>query len=170
MEILQEISFSEEVDTIEVSVSFLIRSESVALESLSKELGLKPTRLWNKDEEYLGRQFNPTTKKVEHIKRKRLFSIWEIDSSRFVSSKKVEEHVKYMIDLLLPKKVLISRLLANEEYYIKIYIFKKSYAEVIDYQIDPKFLTELSSLCKNVSFSNYYMPSTSSEDATEIKK
>jgi hypothetical protein len=164
MEVLQEIDFSEEVDTIEISVSFIIRSESLPLESLSKELGLNPTRSWNKGEEYIGKQFNPIIKKAEQIQKKRLFSIWEIDSSNFVSSKKVEAHIDYMVDLLISKKNIINGLLNEKDYFIKVNILKKSNAEVIDYQVNPKLLTELISLCKNVSFSNYFVSSDNKDD------
>jgi hypothetical protein len=157
-EVLQEINSNEEIDTIEISVSFIIRSESLVFESLSEELGLKPTRLWNKDEEYIGKQFNTVINQFEQVTRKRHFSIWEVDSSCFLSSKRVEDHIKYMVNLLMPKQNIINRLLGEKEYFIKVNIFKKSYAEVIDYQIDPKLLTELISLCKNVRFSNYYVP------------
>jgi hypothetical protein len=157
-EVLQEINFNEEVDVVQVSVFYKIKSELFSLESLSKELAVKPTRLWNKGEDYLGKQFNKKTQEFEQVVRKRPFSIWEIDSSCFISSKRVEEHVKYLVELLSLKKDIINRILCDKDYMITVNILKKSYAEVIDYQIDPRLLEKLLSFCKNVSFTNYYIP------------
>lgn len=159
-EVIQEISFNEEYDTIDVSICFVVKSATLDPRYISIGMGVEPTHSWKRCDTYQGRFLNKSSNKFETINRLRDFGIWKIDTSHLVSSKRLEEHMNYIVNLLGPKKDFIKQLLGDPKLSVVIDIRKESSSATFGYDVNPLLLGRLLALCNLAIFRNQYTDQT----------
>lgn len=169
--ILQTISFREEDAVKELHIDFCIRSDFLNKEILSKELGITPTRVWNKGEEYLGKTRDVVTKEIVTVKRKRPWGIWGLDTKNSVSSKTVEDHARYLIDLLEPHKNQLKKyLLDKDNYSVRFFIWWEPYDGHGSYEISSETLIRMAELSHHIEFLCIYTEGKETAKPTRKKK
>lgn len=147
------VSFNEEDTTKLAFVDFRIRSDILDPVVLTKEIGYKPTRAWARDEEYIGKTMDPKTKKVSRLKRKKPWGMWAIDTGELMTSKRVEEHALFLLDILEPKKDKINNYLKRKnQYVISFYIRWEPVETGGSYEVASKTLRRMTSLCHYFEF------------------
>lgn len=153
-EVLQYLEFNEAEGTIKVYIKFIIRSKFLIPADIGKELNVKPSHAWQKDDEYLGKTINEVTKERENITRKRPFGLFEINTLGLVASKVINDHVTYLHDLLNGKSAFLTEILKDPAYTIIISVYKESIEDDIEYQIDSKLFSDLVRLSHEIHFIN----------------
>ena len=153
MEVLQYYSFSEEGHTKNIFVDYGMRSGILEPEKITRTLGIEPTRKWSKDDIYWGKKLDVNTQEIVSIQRKRPWGVWAIDTSVLVDSKRVEEHITFLLDLLRPVENEIQKLLTNiPSYNVSFYIRWEPIDGHGSYEISSKSLHQMSKLCHHVEF------------------
>ena len=150
---LQEVSFDEDDITKDLFVDYAFRSDILDPEGLTSNLGITPSRAYAKGEKYQGRVLNVNTGEVENTWNERWTGIWAISTKGLVASKKVEDHVQYLLNILESKKETITRYLADSDnYQISFYIWWEPFSGYGSYQITQVILKRMSNLCHYVDF------------------
>jgi hypothetical protein len=148
---LQYLSFDEKDVTKIVFMEYSIRSDNLIPDQITSELDIKPSRAFAKGEKYQGRVLNTLTKEVESVWRERWSGIWTISTEGLVTSKYVEHHAQYLLDLLEPKVSLINRYLSIYS-QIRFYIWWEPHAGHGSYVISDNTLRKLGNLCHYTEF------------------
>jgi hypothetical protein len=155
--LLQYVSLGEEAITRQAYADFRIRSDVLVPESLSVELGVQPTLAWAKGERYLGKELDPATKQIVERWAERPWGMWHINSKAVVHSKKVEDHLAYLLDIFEPKRDRLIPYLQRElEYSISVYIRWEPSDVAGSYRISSGILTRTASLCHYMDYSYVY--------------
>jgi Domain of unknown function (DUF4279) len=151
---LQTIAFDEETNTQSIYVEFRVRGDELNPNMISQQLEIQPTRSWSKGETYLGKVFNPTNKQVQQTTRKRPWGIWVYNTSASVNTKRVEDHISFILNLLEPKhQELRYYVELAESYSVSFSIYWKPLSEYGSYEISGNALARLSTLCHYTEFS-----------------
>jgi hypothetical protein len=157
MKVLQQISWAEEDETRNVFVEYQIRPDVMSPDTITSILGIQPTRSYAKGEEYLGKAYDPGVKKFIRELHKRPFNIWDFSSETVVNSKKVIDHLNYVLDIIEPKYERIQPFLANrEEFYIRFYIRWEPIESHGSFTIPGETLIKMGKLCHFVETSFIY--------------
>src|SRR4030067_3047100 len=115
IEELQDIDFTETAK--KVFVDFRICSDSLIPEDITNSMDINPTRVFAKGEKYLGKTRIPQSKEISQVWRKRPRGIWAIDSKKLTNKEKVEAHIKYLLDILEPKRKQLELYLEQRDIY-----------------------------------------------------
>ncbi len=136
MENETEETYREQIPT-KTYIDFWISDFSMKHEELTELLGIQPTEAENKGDEF----YNKSKKKSDHLAH----SMWKL-SSNLGAEKSVEEHLKYMLNLLVPKKEIIKSIFKDSEpLHLQILIYRDP--DFRDYfEIQPYILKELSEM------------------------
>lgn len=152
--VLQNISFDESDAVKKLFVVFRIRGENLDPHKVTSDLIIQPTLAFQKGEEFLGKKYDPITRKVVEELHTRYFSVWDVNSESQQSLKRVKEHIKYLLDILEPHSKAIKRYLEQEEKYtISFYVRWEPNGEHGSYQIPGDILSRMANLCHFVEFS-----------------
>ena len=152
-EILQTISFNEEDNTKKAYVDFRIRSDILNPQEVSQELGVTPTRAWEKGEKYLGKARNPDTKEFYTEWHEQPWGMWHLNTEKIVSDVRVEKHILYLIGLLEPKKEQLAKYLAHKkDYSIDFLIHWEPFDDWGSYSVNSDLLARMAALCHEVEF------------------
>jgi hypothetical protein len=150
---LQTISFDEEANTESVHVAFLISGESLVPQVVTNEFGVHPTRSWAKGDLYHGKELDPSTRQVREVMRKRPRGIWECSSKGVVSSRRVEEHLCYVLDILEPKQALIDHYLKSpDDYIVKFSLYWKPKFDFGSYEVESVTLARVANMGQVIEF------------------
>ncbi|HRW04763.1 MAG TPA: DUF4279 domain-containing protein [Caldilineaceae bacterium] len=150
---LQEISFAEEENTQRVYVDFRIRGNALDPASVSKWLNLEPSRSWAKGDNYTGKMRNPKTNEIVTTSRKRLWGLWVSSSNNMVISKRVEDHMVYLLSKLEQKQQKLSRYLDSPEVYtVSFYVHWEPRLEYGSFELSGKIMARLGALCHHTEF------------------
>lgn len=153
-EVLQEISFDEELVAKTVYVDFSIHSDVLDPKAITNLLGIQPSRAWAKGEQYLGKMFAPATKQVTQVWRPRYSGIWAIESEGMVESKRVEAHALYLLNLLEPAQEQLKHFLnLPEAYTVRFYIRWEPKDGHGSYELSSGTLSKMAALCHYTEFS-----------------
>jgi hypothetical protein len=151
--ILQTLSLREEDAVKTTHVDFAIRSDALDPAALTAELGITPSRAWAMNEEYVGRAFDPDSRKTISVVRKRPWGLWAISSDEALTSKLVEQHALHLLNLLEPRKGLLTHYLREDSgYTLRFFIWWEPLDGHGSYQISSKTLRRLSEVVHYVEF------------------
>ena len=117
-QILQNYTFSEAQIIRTVQVSYHISSmNAIDTSSISKGIGLQPSKCWSKGDKFLAKSINTKTRQIESKWCDRAVSVWKIDSVDFMDSKYIEDHLFFLVKKLEPNKDwILHYLLLNKTY------------------------------------------------------
>jgi len=147
------VSFEEEDTTKTVFVDYRVRSDFLDPVVLTSEFGVTPTRSWAKNEEYISKALDPETRKTIQVKRKHPWGIWAVETRGLISSKKVEQHVLYLLDKLEPRKERIKRFLSKKNKYVISFYIRWEPVEIGGgYEVTSQTLRRMTSLCHYIEF------------------
>lgn len=148
---LQEISFAELPKM--VFVDFRICADSLNPEEVSTNLGITPSRAFAKGEKYLGKTRNPESKEISEVWRERPRGIWAIDSKKLSIEEKVEDHIKYLLEILEPLKKQLKLYLDQRDIYtISFYIWWEPQGGYGSFEVSSEIIRRMSSLCHYIEF------------------
>lgn len=151
IEELQDIDFAENAK--KAFVDFRICSDELNPEEISNRIGVIPTRAFTKGKKYLGKTRNPNTKEISEIWRERPRGIWAVDSKQLSNREKVEDHIKFLLDILEPKKKQLEPYLEQEDIYtISFYIWWEPYGGYGSYEVSSETIHRMSSLSHYTEF------------------
>lgn len=159
--ISQEISFEEKNNNKYVYIYFVIKSPHLSPEVITSELGIKPSHAFAKGDRYLGKTLDPNTRETIKVWRERPWGIWRIDSKPLQHThKKVEEHVKFLLDMLEPKKTKIEKYLSlsKKEYILFFNVNWRPFDDWGSYQISSGIIQRASMLCHYIEFALTNLP------------
>ena len=148
---LQDLSFDEKDVTKIVFINYSIQSANLIPDQITSELDIKPSRAFAKGEKYQGRVLNTLTKEVESVWRERWTGVWAIRTEGVVTSKYVEHHAQYLLDLLEPKASFLDRYLSI--YSVRFYIRWEPFGEHGSYRISANLLGRMAKLCHFFEYS-----------------
>jgi hypothetical protein len=153
--VLQDISFDENDVAKVVYVTYRIRSENLIHEELTSSIGIQPTKSYSRGEKYLGKAFDHSKNKIVRKWRVQLSSLWDLDSKIIQNhSKKVEDHIDYLLNILEPHSDQIMVYLKQRDiYFISFYIRWEPLGGHGTYTIQDTVLERMSKLCHFVEFS-----------------
>jgi hypothetical protein len=155
MNVLQDITFHESNAKL-LFIDFRIRSDILIPSEITDDLGVEPTRAWAKGEKYLGKIFDPETKKVMSHWHERPWGIWGLDTKTAVQVRKVEHHVSYLLNILEPKQDKIRHYIEVDKYLVSFYIWWETTTGHGSYEIPAIQLERLGRLCQYVEFGFLY--------------
>ncbi len=143
------------------SVSWIVQSDILDPEAISKEIKILPTKSWQKDDKYVIKN-----RELSHAIRygKRYSGIWEIDSSQYVESQIIEDHIKYIVALLEPSSGFINKMIFDSDICVKLVVSCIFQGEHGSYVIDSSLLSSAAKLCQ---FIHYSFIGTFPENETE---
>ncbi len=151
--ILQTYSFREEDAVKKLHIDFCIRSDVLDKEILSKELDISPTRAWNTSEKYLSKTRDEATGEIVTVEMEHPWGIWGLNTINSVSSKIVEDHAQYLINLLEPHKDQLQKYLQDKNNYgVGFLIWWEPYDGHGSYAISSKTLIRMAELSHHVEF------------------
>ena len=151
---LQTITFNEETNTQTTFVEFRIRGDELNPNTVSQQLEIQPTRSWSKGETYIGKTLDPTSKEVRQTTRKRPWGIWVYSTNPNVSTKRVEDHISFILNLLEPKQQELRYYVElAASYSVSFSIYWKPLSGYGSYEISGNALARLSTLCHYTEFS-----------------
>jgi hypothetical protein len=151
--LLQTLSFREEDAVKTTHIDFAIRSDSLDPVALTAELGITPSRAWAANEEYSGKALDPDSRKIVSVVRRRPWGLWAINSGDAVTSKLVEQHALHLLNLLEPRKGLLTdHLQEGSGYTLRFFIWWEPLDGHGSYQISRETLRRLSELAHYVEF------------------
>ncbi|MCC7355331.1 MAG: DUF4279 domain-containing protein [Anaerolineae bacterium] len=154
--VLQTISFAEEDAVKELHANYRIRSDDLDPAEITRSLGIQPSRSWVKYEKYLGKRFDPETEQVVPTWAKRPpWGMWSVNTEGIVLSKKVEQHLLYLLELLEPKADRIKYYLEHCE-AISCYVWWEPFDGHGSYVISSDILKRMAALCHHMEFGVIY--------------
>ncbi len=125
---LQDLSFDENDTTQEVFLNYRIRAfnRNSAFDpvAITNFLRIEPTRFYTKGDFYQGKTWDAEASSFKPLQRTRQTSAWDLDTkSSKTPTKRVEDHVSYILTILEPHTPEISTLVAQtEKYSISFYL------------------------------------------------
>jgi hypothetical protein len=153
--VLQEISFDEIDNTKDTYITYRIRSDVIDPKEISKELCLQPDNSHYKGEKYLGNSWNPETRKVVKIWTIHDIGIWNYSTKNKIESKRVEEHILYLLDRIEPASTFLEKLLEQSEVYtISLLIHWVPLDVYGSFQVMRSTITRIAKLCHFIEY--YY--------------
>lgn len=126
-----------------VSVSFGIRGNSLVPEEISSLMGRRASHAFAKSDEYLSVAGT----------RRRPWGVWQLTSEATVDSLDVEDHARFILSQLEPKREIIQRYVENQEFYVDVRIWCESDAETLGYTVSSSTIARLAVLCNEFNFS-----------------
>lgn len=154
MKILQTISFGEIYEVKNLFVAFGFRGDDLIPQLITSELNIQPTVAYQKGEEYIGKKYDPKSKKHVEVIRKRGISVWDLDSKSQQHLKRVEEHIEYLLNILEPQAEQIQRYVAQpDKYSISFYIRWEPHGENGSYVVSSDLMRRMEKFCHFFMFS-----------------
>jgi hypothetical protein len=129
------------VNSRPVSVSFGVRGDSLVPSALTSLLGIQPSHAFAKGDQYDSKTGI----------RKRPWGVWQLRSDAFLSSPNAEDHARFILEQVEPKKDVIMTYLANDQFYVDVRIWCEG--EIASFGISSIVLGRLAALCKEFNFS-----------------
>jgi Domain of unknown function (DUF4279) len=151
----QEIFFTEESNNLYVFVEYVIKSPFLFPEIVTSELEIKPSFAYARGEKYLGKAFDLNTKETIQVWRERPWGLWKIDSKEIqMSHKKVEDHFRYLLDKLEPRRVKIEEYLNSSKNEMKLVfsVYWRPADNWGSYEISSDTIQKASRLCHYIEF------------------
>lgn len=136
---------SSRIKPISTGIDLCIRSDSLDLEIVSFQLGIKPTSGFEKGQPYVGREKRGS--EIVAVERVRPFGVWHFCTSESLHSNNVEDHVKLLVDALTPAKSAIARMIADPQFCVKITIWVLGYT----FDLSAACLASLSTFAEQVT-------------------
>jgi Domain of unknown function (DUF4279) len=145
-----------EEDEQRIHVMFGISGNALLPDTLTTQLGVSPSRVFAKDEEYLGvvdrrREGNEFTL-IKDV-RKRSTGVWQFSTQDVVEGDDLNEHVRYLLGHLEPSRDTILKYVSSDEFFVSIWIWAESTSNVVSLGISGDLLARLASLCEEVNLS-----------------
>ena len=152
--VLQSISL-DEIDAVKtLFVMFRIRGDDLNTQTVTSDLNIQPTRVYQKGEKFVGKKYDPIAKKRVKEIHTHYFSVWDVSSESQQDLKRVREHIEYVLNILEPHSQAINRYLEqNEKYTISFYIRWEPNCESGSYQVPGDLLGRMAKLCHFTEFS-----------------
>jgi hypothetical protein len=151
--VLQELSFDENDNIREVYLVYRIQSDFLDPIDVSNELGIKPDRAFFKGQKYISKSWNPDTRKVVKVQAKHDLGIWNYSTKNKINSKRVEDHILFLVNLLEPARPFIEKLLNQPDIYsISIFIKCSPLGENGGYQVKNSIIIRIAKLCHFFDF------------------
>ncbi len=123
--------------------TFGIRSDTVDPQDITEYLGLSPAHWLRRGDTYL------TNDGREMI---RPFNVWQLRSEGKVDSRKIEEHLQYILSITESLQDRLTKYLHDESIYIEIRIWWESESEAGGYTLSSELLSRLTCICKVINF------------------
>ncbi len=140
-------------DYSDVFIEFGIKTNKYSKEQITKMIGLKAERAWDKGEKYIGRWRNPETKKIEKVERTRSFGLWIFSTKGLIKKNRFEDHARCLLRRLEKNKMNIKKLLKEDKkVFVSIFVYLKIDKKQDYYGIgaDSKLLKEL------INYTHYF--------------
>jgi hypothetical protein len=152
--ILQDLSL-DEIDAVNrLFVVFRIRGDDLNTQTVTSDLNIPPTRVYQKGEKFVGKKYDPIAKKRVKEIHIHHFSVWDVSSESQQDLKRVKEHIEYLLNILEPHSQAINRYLEqNEKYVISFYIRWEPKGEHGSYRVPGDLLGRMAKLCHFTEFS-----------------
>lgn len=152
---LQGISFTEEDNVKNVCVVYRIRTDNLMADEISTFLGIQPTEAYSEGEIYMGKEFDPTSRRVTIKEKSRPFGIWNLDTRDLEpTSKRVHKHIEHVLSVLEPRfdkiKVYLDK---PEKFTISFYIQWSPLGEFGTYIISSNLMNRMHRLSHFTEFS-----------------
>lgn len=126
-----------------ISVNFGLRSDTLVPDEITKLIGTKPTYAFMKGDEFDSRSG----------RHERLWGIWQLRSCPNVSSGDLNAHIRYILDIIEPKRNVIEAFLKDSTYYAEIRIRWKAEYSVCSFSLSSDLLRRLSAICHQLVIS-----------------
>jgi hypothetical protein len=152
--ILQKISFSEIDNTRSANLIYGIKSNILNPQEVSDLLQVKPTRAISKGEKYSIKRRNQNKNQINEIWETSSIGIWYFETMNNIHSLIIEDHVNYLLSILIPKKEGLNKYLSNvNEYEVGIHIYWEPRDNWGSYEVKSELIHELSEYCHYFEFS-----------------
>jgi hypothetical protein len=153
-EILQEINFSEEANAEFVFAEFVVFSGKDLLDfaRVSAELGLSPDACVCKGERFQQQKILENgAVKIDRGECEN--DTWYISTIDKVQSKRIGDHIAFLLSILTPKRREIQELICNSgAEKICIFLYWVSKDDWVNYAISSEQLLSLSEFCQSIQF------------------
>jgi hypothetical protein len=126
-----------------IDVSFGMRARTLIPREVTKLLGVQPTHAFQRGDEF----------DSHSGKHRRDAGVWQLRSEDTVSSANVDEHVRYILDILEPKRNVIEVFLKNPEYYVEVRIHLRPADSSSNFSISSEMLTSLALISQHLNIS-----------------
>jgi hypothetical protein len=131
------------IEYLRINVSFGVRGDSLIPADLTSQLGIQPSHAFAKGEEYASKAGT----------RKRPWGVWQLRSEASVSSSNIENHARFILEQLEPKRSIIMKYLESDEFYVDLRIWCEPEAGIASFGISSSILARLAAMCKEFNFS-----------------
>ena len=139
------------------SIDFAIRSEILKIGDITKQLGVEPTRAFEKGVEYQGRE--KVGHEVRAVIRRHPWGVWHFDTAAFVTGgQPPEEHARFLLGQLEPASRAIQRLMADPMFTVLLTVW---YVGPGGFEFVSSTVIRLAALCQRISITSW--------DADEIR-
>lgn len=147
-EILQHV-ISDLEATRELHVSFYIKGGDVMVpEQITQQLGIRPRYSYAKGDKIIPRKGKPPERSAGQP-----WGFWRISTQGIVDSVYIEDHLRYLLDLLEPQKERLADYLNKpEDYAISFRIWRKALGMAGQIDISSFYLGRICQLCHSVTF------------------
>jgi len=152
---LQDISFDENDITKNLFLNYRIRAEGLNPIKITAFLGIEPTKSYTRGERYLSKTLDHKTNSLVDIWRIRQKSLWDLDSKSIShTTKKVEDHVDFILNILEPRSTQIRMIVEQvEKYTISFYLRWIPKSDHGSYIISSNHLDRMAKLSHFVEYS-----------------
>jgi Domain of unknown function (DUF4279) len=133
--------------TRELHVAFSIKGNDLIPENITKRLSINPTYSYTKGELIIPRKGIPPKQPT-----RRSGSLWTISTKGILNAIHVEDHFKYLLDLLEPhKEQLRDYLDKSQEYRVSIRIWRAALGDSGIVDMESSYLERICQLCHTVT-------------------
>jgi hypothetical protein len=137
-----------------IHMSFGVRGDSLVPAELTAALDVQPSHAFAKGDEYTsvcGTRRQPS-------------GVWQLRSKGSVSSADINDHARFILKHLEPKREVIKRYLANDQFYVDIRIWCESDSPVVSFGVASSLFARLATLCNDFNFSFIATPEEDGEN------
>ena len=134
-----------------MSISFVISSDKLSPDEITKLLNISPTKAWKKGDKY-NSKYKASDGTINYREATRPWGIWELSSSDDTSSSNLDDHATKLIRRLEPSINQVKKLLSKSDFRVSINIWWQPEDGYGGYTIQADTMKKLTMLCKELDF------------------
>ena len=149
----QQRTIKQDLAEIVTFVEFSLKADTLSPAQVTQSLGIIPSRVYAKGEQYASKAFDTETKRPVPRIGTHPWGLWAVETKDMVLSTNVEDHAIFLLNILEPKVEQIQAYLErSNEYSVRFYVEWITRGGEGGYDLSGTTLARMSRLCHYVQF------------------